>query len=130
MINGKDNKMNEENMSKENITDNKSAAEPRFKVGDVVWSPRSGTINGNLMFMECRILALCYIWADGESVFSGYKLIDDDNYQSHKPETVFATKEQCEAFVGNILAPKAKKIMESLKDLGELAGEESNEEEA
>lgn len=31
--------MNEENMSKKNITDNKPAAEPRFKVGDVVWFP-------------------------------------------------------------------------------------------
>lgn len=129
MINGKDNKMNEENMSKENITDNKPAAEPRFKVGDVVWSPRGGAINGHPIFMECRILALHYIWADGESVFLGYRLLGDDNSHSHKPETVFATKEECEDFVDRVIAPKAKKIMESLKDLGESAGKESNEEE-
>ena len=139
--------MNEENMSKENITDNKPAAEPRFKVGDVVWSPRAGTINGHPMFMECRILALHYIWADGESVFSGYRLIDDDNSHSHKSETVFATKEQCEAFVGNIIATKMKEPREGsktkepresskmeaigtfLKKLGELMDKESNEEE-
>ena len=130
MINGKDNKMNEENMSKENITDNKPAAEPRFKVGDVVWTARGGAINGHPIFMECRILALHYIWADGESVFLGYRLLGDDNSHSHKPETVFATKEECEDFVDRVIAPKAKKIMESLKDLGELAGEESNKEEA
>ena len=122
--------MNEENMSKENITDNKPAAEPRFKVGDVVWSPRGGAINGHPIFMECRILALYYIRANGKSIFSGYKIIDNDNGSARNPETVFATKEECEDFVDRVIAPKAKKIMETLKDLGELAGKESNEEEA
>lgn len=122
--------MNEENMSKKNITDNKPAAEPRFKVGDVVWTATTMLENDNPVFIKSKILALCYIWADGESVFSGYRLIDDDNSHSHKPETVFATKEECELFIDSNLAPKAKKIMESLKDLGELVGKESNEEEA
>ena len=91
-------------MSKENITDNKPAAEPRFKVGDVVWSATTMLENDNPVFMKSKILALYYIRANGKSIFSGYK-------------------------IDNILAPKAKEIMESLKDLGELAGEESNEEE-
>lgn len=121
--------MNEENMSKENITDNKPAAEPRFKVGDVVWSPRGGAINGHPIFMECRILALHYIRANGKSIFSGYKIIDNDKGNVRRPEAVFATKEECESFIDNIIAPNAKKIMETLKDLGESVGEESNEEE-
>lgn len=40
-----------------------------------------------------------------------------------------AWKEECELFIDSNLAPMAKKIMESLKDLGESAGERSNEEE-
>ena len=79
--------------------------------------------------MECRILALYYIRANGKSIFLGYRLLGDDNSHSHKPETVFATKEECEDFVDRVIAPKAKKIMESLRDLGESAGKESNEEE-
>ena len=121
--------MNEENMSKENITDNKPAAEPRFKVGDVVWSPTSMLENDNPVFMKSKILALCYIRANGKSIFSGYKIIDNDNRSARNPEAVFATKEECELFIDSNLAPQVKKIMESLKDLGELAGEESNEEE-
>ena len=116
-------------MSKENITDNKPAAEPRFKVGDVVWSPRGGAINGHPIFMECRILALYYIRANGKSVFSGYKIIGNDNGNARRPEAVFATKEECELFIDSKLAPMAKEIMESFKDLGESAGKESNEEE-
>ena len=129
MINGKDNKMNEENMSKENITDNKPAAEPRFKVGDVVWTATTMLKNDNPVFIKSKILALYYIRANGKSVFSGYKIIDNDNGNARRPESVFATKEECELFIDSNLAPKVKKIMESLKDLGESAGEESNEEE-
>lgn len=130
MINGKNNKMNEENMSKKNITDNKPAAEPRFKVGDVVWTATTMLENDNPVFIKGKILALYYIRANGKSIFSGYKIIDNDNGSARNPEAVFATKEECEDFVDRVLAPKAKKIMESLKDLGELVGEESNEEEA
>ena len=121
--------MNEENMSKKNITDNKPAAEPRFKVGDVVWTATTMLENDNPVFMKSKILALYYIRANGKSIFSGYKIIDNDNGSARNPEAVFATKEECEDFVDRVLAPKAKKIMESLKDLGELVGEESNEEE-
>lgn len=121
--------MNEENMSKENITDNKPAAEPRFKAGDVVWTATAMLENDNPVFMKSKILALYYIRANGKSIFSGYKIIDNDNRNARNPEAVFATKEECELFIDSNLAPEAKKIMESLKDLGELAGEESNEEE-
>lgn len=121
--------MSEENMSKENITDNKSAAEPRFKIGDVVWTPRNQLINGNLMFMECRILALNYERADGKSVFSGYRIIDNDNGSLRRPETVFATKEECEAFIDRDIAPKIKELRGVIKELGELVGKESDEEE-
>lgn len=121
--------MNEENMSKENITDNKPAAEPRFKVGDVVWTATTVLENDNPVFIKSKILALYYIRANGKSIFSGYNIIDNDNGNVRRPEAVFATKEECEDFVDRVIAPKAKKIMESLKDLGELAGEESNEEE-
>lgn len=121
--------MNEENMSKENITDNKPAAEPRFKVGDVVWTATTMLKNDNPVFIKSKILALYYIRANGKSVFSGYKIIDNDNGNARRPESVFATKEECELFIDSNLAPKVKKIMESLKDLGESAGEESNEEE-
>lgn len=116
-------------MNDENITENNSAAEPRFKVGDVVWAPTAMLENDNPVFIKSKILALYYIRANGKSVFSGYKIIDNDNGNARRPETVFATKEECEAFIDNILAPRAKKIMESLRDLGESAGERSNEEE-
>ena len=130
MINGKDNKMNEENMSKENITDNKPAAEPSFKVGDVVWTATTMLENDNPVFIKSKIIALYYMRANGKSVFSGYKIVDTDNGNARRPEAVFATKEECEDFIDRVLAPEAKKIMESFKDLGELVGEESNEEEA
>lgn len=120
--------MNEENMSKENITDNKPAAKPRFKVGDVVWTATTMLKNDNPVFIKSKILALYYIRANGKCVFSGYKLTDNDDSSARKPESVFATKEECEDFVDRVIAPRAKKIMESLKDLGELAGKESNEE--
>ena len=120
--------MSEENMSKENITDNKPAAEPRFKVGDVVWTATTMLENDNPVFIESKILALYYIRANGKSIFSGYKIIDNDNGNARRPEAVFATKEECELFIDSVLAPEAKKIMESLKDFGESAGKESNKE--
>lgn len=117
-------------MNDENITENNSSAEPRFKVGDVVWTPTTMLENDNPVFIKSKILALYYIRANGKSVFFGYKLTDNGDSNARKPEAVFATKEECEDFVDRVLAPKAKKIMESLKDLGELVGEESNKEEA
>lgn len=138
MINGKDNKMSEEDMSTEIIIDNKPAAEPRFKVGDVVWSPTRMYKNDNPVFMESKIIALYYMRANGKSVFSGYKIIDNGDRNARKPEAVFATKEECEAFIDNILAPKTKERREGskmeelgkfLKKLGELMDKESDEEE-
>ena len=121
--------MSEENMSKENITENKSAAEPRFKVGDVVWSPTRMYKNDNPVFMESKIIALCYIRANGKSVFSGYKIIDSGDSNARRPEAVFSTKEECEAFIDNVIEPRRKGLWERLKEIGELAGEESDEEE-
>lgn len=116
-------------MNDENITENNSAAEPRFKVGDVVWTATTMLENDNPVFIKSKILALYYIRANGKSVFSGYKIIGNDNGSARRPEAVFATKEECELFIDRNLAPMAKKIMESFKDLGESAGKESNEEE-
>lgn len=116
-------------MNDENITENNSSAEPRFKVGDVVWTATTMLKNDNPVFIKSKILALYYIRANGKSVFSGYKIIGNDNGNARRPESVFATKEECEDFVDSVIAPKAKKIMESLRDLGESAGERSNEEE-
>lgn len=61
------------------------------------------------MFMECRILALNYVRENGKSVFVGFRLITDDNESSQKPEAVFATKEECEAFIDSVIAPKLKR---------------------
>ena len=132
--------MNEENMSKENITDNKPAAEPRFKVGDVVWTATTMLENDNPVFIKSKILALCYIRANGKSIFSGYKIIDNDNRGVRNPEAVFATKEECEDFVDRVVAPRAKELRESsskmeglekfFKKFGEFIDKESNEEEA
>ena len=122
--------MNEENMSKENITDNKPAAEPRFKVGDVVWTATTMLENDNPVFIKSKILALYYIRANGKSVFFGYKLTDNGDSNARRLEAVFATKEECELFIDSNLAPKVKKIMESLRDLGESGRKESDEEEA
>ena len=116
-------------MNDENITENNSSAEPRFKVGDVVWTATTMLENDNPVFIKSKILALYYIRANGKSVFSGYKIIDNGDSNARKPEAVFATKEECELFIDSVLAPEAKKIMESLRDLGESAGKRSNEEE-
>ena len=121
--------MSEEDMSIEIIIDNKPAAEPRFKVGDVVWSPTRMYKNDNPVFMESKIIALCYIRANGKSVFSGYKIIDSGDSNARRPEAVFATKEECEAFIDNVIEPRRKGLWERLKEIGELAGEESDEEE-
>lgn len=111
-------------MNDENITDNKPAAEPRFKVGDVVWTATTMLENDNPVFIKSKVLALYYIRANGKSVFSGYKFTDNGDSNARKPGAVFATKEECELFIDRVLAPEAKKIMESFKDLGESAGEE------
>lgn len=116
-------------MNDENITDNKTAAEPRFKVGDVVWAPCSSIDNYAPLFIETKILALAYALEDGKSVFSGYRLIDNDNNSLRKPEAVFATKEECEAFIDRVIVPKLKELDGVIKALGELGSKESNEEE-
>lgn len=116
-------------MNDENITENKHADSPRFKVGDVVWTATTMLENDNPVFIKSKILAIYYMRANGKSVFSGYKIIDTDNGNARRPEAVFATKEECEDFIDRVLVPEAKKIMESFKDLGESASEESNEEE-
>lgn len=112
-------------MNDENITENNSSAEPRFKVGDVVWTATTMLENDNPVFIKSKILALYYIRANGKSVFSGYKIIDNSDSNARKPEAVFATKEECELFIDSKLAPMAKEIMESFKDLCESAGKSS-----
>lgn len=116
-------------MNDENITDNKTAAEPRFKVGDVVWTATTMLKNDNPVFIKSKILALAYALEDGKSVFSGYRLIDNDNNSLRKPESVFATKEECEAFIDRVIVPKLKELDGVIKALGELGSKESNEEE-
>ena len=96
-------------MNDENITENNSSAEPRFKVGDVVWTATTMLENDNPVFIKSKILALYYIRANGKSVFSGYKLTDNGDSNARKPEAVFATKEECELFIDSVLAPEAKK---------------------
>lgn len=115
-------------MNEENITDNKPAAEPRFNVGDVVWSPTRMSENDNPVFIESKILALCYTRTNGKSVFSGYKIIDDGDNNARNPEAVFATKEECEAFIDSVIVPKLKELDSVIKALGELTGKESDEE--
>lgn len=64
-------KMNDENKSSANSNVNQSAAEPRFKIGDIVWSPVSVTAKGNPMFMQCKIIGLIYARGKNASIFEG-----------------------------------------------------------
>lgn len=115
--------MNDENKSSANSNENQSAAEPRFKIGDIVWSPVSVMSKGNPMFMQCKIIGLIYARGKNASIFEGYRLVDNDNNNVRRPGYVFATKEECERGVDGINALFEKQI-----DALEFKNEEEEEE--
>lgn len=100
--------MNDENKSSANSNVNQSAAEPRFKTGDIVWSPVVIESEG-LMVMQCKILGVVYARRENASTLEGYRLVDNDNCTIRKPECVFATKEECERCVDEIKARTKKR---------------------
>lgn len=97
-------KMNDENKSSANSNVNQSAAEPRFKVGDIVWSTISISSEEDSMFMQCEIVCVIYVRRGNASIFEGYRLVDNNNYSVRKSEYVFATKEECERGVDKMNA--------------------------
>ncbi len=91
-------------MSEENNDSNDSALQPRFNIGDVVWLPVVGRDdNGSPIFFKTKVLALVFTRGKGETRFFGYKTLDDESCEVKKPNVLFATKEECEAFVDEMI---------------------------
>lgn len=116
-------------MNDENITENNSAAEPRFKVGDVAWTPTAMLENDNPVFIKSKILALFIYEQTGRAFFPDTRLLITIMVAFEGLRRCSPRKKNAELFIDSNLALMAKKIMESFKDLGESAGKESNEEE-
>lgn len=79
----------------DNNNSNECSAEPRFNVGDVVWTPAAGLDRkGNRIYIQTKVLALVFARGQGESYLFGYKLFDNESNDVRKPEYLFATKEE------------------------------------
>lgn len=100
--------MNDENKSSENTNINKSEAEPRFKVGDIVWAPMRGHSGGNPLFFQTAVLGVAYMRKDSENEFFGYVLGSNEHDEAMSPECVFATRQECESYIDAKLVSFAK----------------------
>lgn len=90
--------MNINNTDNNNL--NECSAEPKFNVGDVVWTPAAGRDRkGNRIYIQTKVLALVFARGQGESYLFGYKLLDNEDNDVRKSEYLFATKEECEAHI-------------------------------
>lgn len=85
-------------MDTENV--NKSPAEPRFNVGDVVYTPTLGRdMKDNRIYIQTKVLATVFARGNGKTLFFGYKTLDNESEAVKKPNRVFSTKEECEAYL-------------------------------
>lgn len=74
---------------------------PRFKVGDIVWIPYPEILDSenSTCFMQTTITALVFEFKNGNGVFLGYKLVDFPNEKCVKENYIFASKDECIAFL-------------------------------
>lgn len=74
---------------------------PRFKVGDTVWIPYSAILDSedSICFVQTTITALVFELRNGNGVFFGYKLVDLPNDKYADKDSVFASKDECIAFL-------------------------------
>ena len=78
---------------------------PKFKVGDIVWIPFPAILDSedSICFMQTTITALFFELRNGNGVFLGYKLVDLPNEKCVKENAVFASKDECIAFLNERL---------------------------
>ena len=74
---------------------------PRFKVGDAVWIPYPAILDSedSICFIQTTITALVFELRNGNGVFFGYKLVDLPNDKCANKDSVFASKDECIAFL-------------------------------
>lgn len=74
---------------------------PKFKVGDVVWIPYPAILDSedSICFIQSTITALVFKFRNGNGVFLGYKLVDLPNDKCANKNSVFASKDECIAFL-------------------------------
>ena len=74
---------------------------PKFKVGDIVWIPFPAILDseGSICFIQTTITALVFELRNGNGVFWGYKLVDLPNGKCADEDSVFASKDECIAFI-------------------------------
>lgn len=74
---------------------------PRFKVGDVVWIPYPAILDSedSICFIQTTITALVFELRNGNGVFFGYKLVDLPNDKCANKNSVFASKDECIAYL-------------------------------
>ena len=78
---------------------------PKFKVGDVVWIPYPAILDSEdrICFIQTTITALVFELRNGNGVFLGYKLVDLPNEKCAGKNAVFASKDECIAFLNERL---------------------------
>ena len=78
---------------------------PKFKVGDIVWIPFPAMLESEdaTCFIQTTITALVFEFRNGEGVFLGYKLVDLPNEKCAGKNAVFASKDECIAFLNKRL---------------------------
>ena len=99
--------------------ENKSNS-PKFNIGDIVWAPIAGEMNGKPCIVQAKILGLVFVIENNECAFGGYKILKDED-SCYKPQVVFSSKEECLKFANEEMIPerqaKAEALLDSLKEL-------------
>ena len=74
---------------------------PKFKVGDIVWIPYPAILDSDdsICFIQTTITALVFELRNGNGVFFGYKLVDLPIDKCASKDSVFASKDECIAFL-------------------------------
>ena len=82
-------------------TKSTKSTSPKFKVGDIVWIPYPAILDSedSTCFIQTTITALVFKLRNGNGVFVGYKLVDLPNDKCAKKDSVFASKDECIAFI-------------------------------
>jgi hypothetical protein len=82
-------------------TKSTKSTSPKFKVGDIVWIPYPAILDSedSICIIQTTITALVFELRNGNGVFSGYKLVDLPNDKCATKNSVFASKDECIAYL-------------------------------
>lgn len=82
-------------------TKSTKSTSPKFKIGDIVWIPFPVILDSedSICFIQTTITALVFELRNGNGVFRGYKLVDLPNDKCAVEGAVFASKDECIAFL-------------------------------